>query len=269
MFLMSCDTAFWKGKTISFDKYKLYVQDWGKGEPTVIIEGGIDCSTSYYIVLQKQIAKYTRVISYDHAGIGRSTPSPNPRTLPYYIKELKELLKRMDLKPPYILVGHSLGGHIIRYYTYLYPNEVAGLVFIDCPHEDWTAYVQTHLSKEDYEKYDAFFNPKKSYYKGVGLIEIAEYEANCDSIRNKKLPSNIPVKMYTGTNYGPWAKSFGYHQEDMKVWAEMQHSIISGVNDAEHIIDKDASHAFHFDKPDLIINGIKDLISKYKKNRDK
>jgi hypothetical protein len=254
---------------IPFGDYELYVKDFGVGEPTVIIEQGLNCKTYAYHDLAERLSKITRVISYDHAGIGQSTPNSNPRTLPYYVKELKALIEYKHLKPPYILVGHSLGGHIIRYYAYLYPDEVAGLVLVDHPHEDWFQYIRTHLPKKNLEKFNNFWNPQTSDYNGVGLMELSEYESNCDSIRGKKIPSNIPVRMYTGTKWGGWAKYFGYRKEDMKVWAELQSSLLIGVKDAKQVISSRADHLFYISNPRKVVSGVKDLIELYRKNKKK
>lgn len=262
----SCNRTVPEGETISFDNYKLFVKDIGKGKPTVIIEGGLACTSEYYDDIQQRISKYARVISYDHAGLGKSTPSPNPRTLPFYVKELKALLEYKKLEPPYILVGHSMGGHIVRYYAYLYPEEVAGLVFIDTPQEDWFEYLRTHQTPEDHEKFKNYFDPERSKYTGVKLLELREYESNCDSIRGKKIPPHIPVKMYTGTNIGKLWRSFGYHNKDMKVWAELQTKILIDVKDAEQVVKRWAGHSFHKDKPKLVLKGTKELINKYKAN---
>ncbi len=242
-----------EGKMISFEGYELYVEDMGVGEPTIIIENGLNCFTSYYDDLQEDLSEYYRVISYDHAGIGKSTPNYNPRTLPYYVEELKVLMDSLTLKPPYVLIGHSLGGHIIRYYTHIYPNEVAALVFIDHPHEDWFKHIRSHWADDEKSEYfkwwDVSINGQE--YKGTGLAEVSEYEANCDSIRGKEIPSDIPVLMFTGNNRAHFRKSEAGINEDKKKWAKLQYSLISKVKKKKQIIDWQAGHNFHNDKPKL------------------
>ena len=86
--------SFKKGRLISLDGYKLRVLEKGTGNPNVIIEGGIACTIDHYAYISKSISKFAKVISYDHAGIGYSTPSGYPRTLPNYVIELNQLLKK-------------------------------------------------------------------------------------------------------------------------------------------------------------------------------
>lgn len=254
-----------KGAMVPLDGFQLYVKDMGSGGPTVIIENGLACATSLYDDLQQRVAKYARVISYDHPGIGRSPANSAPRTLENYAKELRSLLKSKNIPPPYILAGHSMGGFMIRYYAYLYPREVAGLVFIDCPHEDWFSYVYSRYSGKDLDLFNNFWDPKKSKFTGGKLAELSYYTVLCDSIRGKKIPPSIPVKMYSQNTVNPWwSKKFGYDEKDMKVWAEMQHRVLDGVSDARQYTDRKAGHLYHLDKPREVVSGIRDLINKYR-----
>lgn len=251
------------GTRIKFDGYVLYVKDRGSGGPTVVIENGLSCNTTLYDSIFRNISMYTRVLSYDHAGIGRSTSNGKPRTVDNFTRELKVLLELKHIAPPYILVGHSMGGFLIRYFAYLYPDQVAGLVFIDAPHEDWFAYIRSHHTSEELQYFNSFFDPEQRKLKKTYLAELSCYSNICDSIRGKKIPSHIPVRMYTGKKLDGWA-AFGYTSADLDVWAEMQGSTLLGVNDAQQFIDSTASHVFHKDKPELVNNGIRELVEKYR-----
>lgn len=122
------------GKLIDVDGYRLHVTDQGQGTPTVvIIHGAGDCSYSW-IHIRNNLAKFARVVSYDRPGMGSSESGPGP-TPEHTIKELNNLLTKAEIPGPYILVGHSLGGLIARLYALRYPNQVAGLVFLDSTHE--------------------------------------------------------------------------------------------------------------------------------------
>ena len=139
------------------------------------------------------------------------------------------MLKYKKLSPPYILIGHSLGGHIVRYYAYLYPNEVAGLVLLDEPHEDWFKYVRETWDPDDQKRYFKFWNIETTNIRGFGLKELDEYEANCDSIRGKQISKDIPVLMFTGKAKGHFRKDPVNLEKDYLVWKKMQHSLIENV----------------------------------------
>ena len=122
------------GEMIDVGGYRLHLTDAGQGGPMVIIIHGAGDSSYSWIYIRKELSKFTRVITYDRAGMGLSDPGPVP-TPEHTIKELKNLLDKTGAPGPYVLVGHSLGGLIARLYALKYPNQVAGLVFLDSSHE--------------------------------------------------------------------------------------------------------------------------------------
>src|SRR5205823_10320911 len=95
----------------------------GQGHPTVILEAGLNDFSVIWTVVQREVATFARVCSYDRAGFGWSEPSPQPRTGTTMAHELHTLLVTADVKPPYVLVGHSFGGALVRLYAHEYPNE--------------------------------------------------------------------------------------------------------------------------------------------------
>ena len=115
---------------------KLNLNCTGMGSPNVILESGAGMSSVGWAAIQPQIAKFTRVCSYDRAGYGWSGSGPEPRTSLQIAKELKLLLDTGGEKGPYILVGPSFGGFIARVFAGLYPTETAGMVLVDAMHED-------------------------------------------------------------------------------------------------------------------------------------
>ena len=119
------------GKMVDVGGYRLHLNCMGSGNPTVIIESGWGNSSAIWGWVQPEVAKNTRVCTYDRAGMGWSEVSPEPRTAREFAKELHTLLKKGNESGPYVLVGHSLGGYTVRVYANDYPAEVAGVVFVD------------------------------------------------------------------------------------------------------------------------------------------
>ena len=245
-------------RIVIFNDYQLHINETGQGQPTVIIEAGLGSGLDFYDTLQTVISKLTKVLSYDRPGLGSSSKSPNPRTLPVYINELKLLLETEEIQPPYILVGHSLGGLIVRYYAYKYPEEIVGLVLIDCLHEDWFEYIRTTHSNEEVEMFNKAIDPNQS--TGVTKEEWEQFEYNCELIKGLEIPLHIPIRIITATQYGRDQQVLGYHPEDMKVWAEMQAGIMHNVKDAKQIITDKSGHSIHLTEPELIINSIEEII---------
>ena len=108
----------------------------GSGSPTVVMEAGAGEGWYTWATIQPELAKSYRVCSYDRAGIGFSDPRPGLRSIKALNDDLHTLLARAGEKPPYVLVGHSLGGSLVRAYARRWPSEVVGMVLVDSPHED-------------------------------------------------------------------------------------------------------------------------------------
>jgi pimeloyl-ACP methyl ester carboxylesterase len=129
-----------QGKSVSlgpaFGNLSLSIDCRGEGSPTVVLDSGLGVPAVGWNPVQKEVAKFARVCSYDRAGYGWSDASSVPRTSLEIAKELHALLEAANEKGPYILVGHSFGGFNVRVYNGQYPNDVVGVVLVDSSHED-------------------------------------------------------------------------------------------------------------------------------------
>jgi pimeloyl-ACP methyl ester carboxylesterase len=124
------------GELIDLGGYRLHLHSQGTGGPVVIMEAAIwDIGLTWSLV-QPEVAKFTRAVVYDRGGLGWSDPSPKPRTAAALVEELHTLLQRADIAGPYVLVGQSFSGLLVRLFAYTYPDEMAGLVLVDAAHED-------------------------------------------------------------------------------------------------------------------------------------
>ena len=117
------------GSLVDVGGYRLHLYCTGSGSPTVIITGA-GYSFDWGLV-QPELARHTRVCSYDPAGSAWSDPPPHQPSCVDHIDELHRLLSRGGLHDKLILVGHSIGAVFARLYAERYPREVAGLVFVD------------------------------------------------------------------------------------------------------------------------------------------
>ena len=117
------------GQLVDVGGYRLHINCTGAGSPTVVIDAGWgDWSASWSSWVQPEVAKTTRVCTYDRAGMGYSEAGPLPRTAEQFAKELHTLLQRAGIPGPYVLVGHSLGGLPVRVFAHAYATDVAGVV---------------------------------------------------------------------------------------------------------------------------------------------
>src|ERR1051326_320573 len=123
------------GKLVDLGGHKLHVNCTGKGSPTVAIENGLGDFSFDWILVQNKVAAFTRVCTYDRAGYAWSEPGPKPRTFAQINLELRDALAKLHEPGPYVLVGHSYGGPVVRNFSAPYPHDVAGIVQVDAAFE--------------------------------------------------------------------------------------------------------------------------------------
>jgi len=110
---------------------RLYIVEKGSGNPTVLFEAGIAATNLNWFHIQEPVSRFASTVSYDRGGLGWSSPARTARTPSNIAAELHQLLAGAAIKPPYILVGHSFGGLVMRRFALNYPAEVAGMVLVD------------------------------------------------------------------------------------------------------------------------------------------
>jgi pimeloyl-ACP methyl ester carboxylesterase len=124
------------GRLVDLGSRQLHLHCTGAGGPTVIIEAGASAFAIDFSLVQPEVARTTRVCSYDRAGSGWSDPRPDVDTPIRVVHDLRALLDRAGEKPPFVMVGASRGGVYVRLFQAEYPDDVVGLVLIDPTAED-------------------------------------------------------------------------------------------------------------------------------------
>ncbi|MHB8522251.1 MAG: alpha/beta hydrolase [Limisphaerales bacterium] len=112
-------------------KMHLYANGDSNKGPSVVLEAGTGAFSIDWYLVQQEVAKFARVCSYDRAGHARSELGPRPRTMKQAVYDLHRLLAMAGIRGPYIMVGHSLGGALVRVFATEYPKNVAGMVLVD------------------------------------------------------------------------------------------------------------------------------------------
>lgn len=137
------------GKLIDVGGHRLHINCTGKGNPTIVMEAGAGDFSFDWSLVQPKVARFARVCTYDRAGYAWSEAGPTPRTMQQIVYELHTGLNNAGIKSPYVLVGHSLGGLIVRVFANQYPKAVAGMVLVDSSHEDQSIVIMDRTTKKE------------------------------------------------------------------------------------------------------------------------
>jgi pimeloyl-ACP methyl ester carboxylesterase len=119
------------GKLVDLGGHKLHVYCTGHGGPTVVVENGLGDFSFDWTLVQSQVSRFTRICTYDRAGYAWSDPGPKPRTFAQINLELHDALEKLGERGPFVLVGHSYGGPVMRNFAAQYPKDAAGMVLVD------------------------------------------------------------------------------------------------------------------------------------------
>jgi pimeloyl-ACP methyl ester carboxylesterase len=269
------------GEMVDVGGYRLHINCTGTGSPTVIIDAGLgDWSTGWGFV-QPEVAKTTRVCTYDRAGWGWSDPGLLPRDAAQDAKELHTLLKNANIPGPYIMVGHSLGGLTVRVFVHDYASEVIGIVLIDSMTPQQFAQsptdVQPRLNTQSRP-----FNPLVA----LGHLEIVRLLAKPlgilpDAPPNPEAyyalgvrPQNIQALMDDSQGMpaaGAQAsavKTFGdlplivltAKLNDIPGWQEWQTELLQLSSNSQQLFAENSGHNIEFDEPDAAVNAILQMV---------
>jgi pimeloyl-ACP methyl ester carboxylesterase len=119
------------GEIVLVNGYRMHLNCSGSGSPTLVLDSGLGNDALIWGGIQPKLAKTTRVCSYDRAGFGWSDSQPGPRDADHIAAELHQLLLQAKVNGPIVLMGHSIAAIYIRDYASRYPENVAGLIFVD------------------------------------------------------------------------------------------------------------------------------------------
>ena len=183
------------GRMVDLGGYRLHINCQGSsqaGSPTVVIDAASGEFSLHWAAVQQKVAEFTRVCTYDRAGMGWSDRSRKPYTAMRTVEELHTLLMQAGVEPPYVLVGHSLGGLNVRLYAHEHPDQVAGLVLVDPAHEE-----QLLRSPEGYQQ---LVRKQITLLKWAGRLGVWSNSlgllALYPNLVEKALPSKLPEETH-------------------------------------------------------------------------
>jgi pimeloyl-ACP methyl ester carboxylesterase len=278
------------GWLIDVGGHRLHLLTKGTDGPTVVFEQGAGGPSLGWLGLQEQISKFARVCLYDRAGYQWSDEVRGPRNMQARVRDLHELLVRAALPEPYVLVGHSYGGFLVRLFARDYPESVAGLVLVDTPHE------QGYLRREVLSLYSkltwvfrglkilSIFGVPRLFSRWLvkpepGLpVEVCEQLAamtvrreyfataiddvrSCTSDLLKSRPfgalGDLPLAVITHAK--PFPGPFAVLETG---WREGQERLAALSTNGVLIVAEKANHMIHMDEPEMIVDAIRTLVER-------
>lgn len=260
------------GKLVDIGGYRLHLWCTGNGAPAVILDTGLGGSSADWGFVQPDVARFTRVCSYDRAGMGYSDPGPSPRTARRIASELAILLDRSGIAGPVVLVGASIAGFNVRVFASDHLERAAGLVLVDASHEadrhevppmaPFVALLSTvgvlRLLGVSFGERIESLPPSVQRYARATRFRAAGYRAAADEIihvresvsevRSSRRKLTIPVAVVTGAR--------GSDEN----WLNLQRDLTSLSERGCLMIARESGHVVSVDQPGVVVDAIRTVV---------
>jgi pimeloyl-ACP methyl ester carboxylesterase len=271
----------------------------GAGTPTVVFEAGLDTIGSLsWSAVQDAIASTTRACAYSRAGVMWSEPRTQKFEPDGVARDLHALLTAAGEHAPFVMVGHSLGGPYIMTFTRLYPQDVAGLVFVDASHPDqiarlneaigknmdrgtgmlkaasalsWTGITRLISSRSEDSKAPRHAQLASTAYIsssiGAALQEGESLDATLAAAGQLRQLGDRPLVVLTATKPLPAAvlKTVQMTPEQgqrmQAEWKLLHDDEASWSHHSRHELVPEATHYIQFDQPDVVIAAVKEVVA--------
>lgn len=288
------------GQRVDIGGFRLHLNCIGQGTPTVVMDAGAGAPSISWGLVSSELAKFTRVCTYDRAGFGWSDANLSAsRTSQQSVDELHLLLTQAEINPPYLLVGHSLGGINMRLYASQYPEEVVGLVLVDSSHENqmtpelwkritimsWAYQVLRIVSyvgvvrligemnllpilktlKRDIQKYplavQALFDTFKSfcYRPDYWATASGEFANIKESFEGVQSVTSLGSLPLIVLSQG--SQDSQMSDERFQRWEALQLDLTKLSSNSQRIVAENSGHLIPLDQPELVVNVVRQLIA--------
>ena len=267
------------GEMFDVGGYSLYVEDYGTGKVNVIFDSGMGDDLSVWNKVADEVSKFSRVITYDRAGLGWSEKSPKQRDGNTIIEELYSILGQKNVEGPIVLVGHSFGGVNMQLYALTYPENISALVLVDSAHEKQinkmprTGLLLKYVFKGG--MLAAPFGLPRLYLSNSDPEERAKKSTTKHQFTSldeaNYFPQSLTQLDALNPNYGDLplvviARNHPSHEIQNKntknyIWAELQESLASRSTDSTLIFTGEPQHSIHKVQPEIVIEAIQTLVN--------
>ena len=240
---------------------------YGSDGPTVVLVSGFQAPQAYWNPIVPGLAEVATVVTYDRAGYGKSERGGLPVHGLQTAADLHALLGELDVPKPYLLVGHSYGGRIVRLFASAYPSDVAGLVLEEASHEDLPDAQLAALSGRDRETLASMIAPFRAT-PADPRTETDYMATTVEQLRRSGPLPRVPLIVITSASRGSGLPPvFGPESQARlaEVAMAMQRKLVELLPDAEHILVEGAGHNAHVDKPEAVLAPIRAMVARLRR----
>ncbi len=281
------------GQLVDVGGYRLHIYCTGSGSPTVIIDAGLGGWSTEWSAVQQQVAKTTRVCTYDRAGMGWSDSGPQPRDAAQLAKEEHTLLQNAGEIGPFVVVGHSMGGLVTRVFAHEYASDVAGVVLIESMNPAQMTYVAKPGEPAAYAPYGpmslvpvwlARVGLARLLVKPLGLAPPLPEEMLKPYMSRLVRPSNLQATANetralpaSGAEAGavtslgnvPLIVLTGRLNTHHPKWQEWQAELVGLSSHSQHLFAEKSGHGVQQDEPQAAVDAIVKMVGQVRGSASK
>ncbi len=236
------------------------------GRPTVVFEHGLGGDFGQWADVITEIATTHRGCSYDRAGAGMSEPATGPRTTADQVEDLRTALKTAGVAPPYLLVGHSLGGWNALVHDDLYPDDVVGAVLVDVRPPEASARWLAALPPEAADESEAIHGNRDEFTtfetdptRNPEMLDLRASSAQAASASFGSDP--LVVLVASRSKDDLWAGLEPQLAATMDaIWMELQEDLAGRSTKGTLQMVEGATHDVPGDRPDAIVDAIRSVL---------
>lgn len=285
------------GQFAEVENHKMHYLKEGTGGPTVVFETAFDpAGHLQWYHIQKDLPKTYTTFSYDRSGILWSERGTHPKTGEKIAGELHTLLEKSNAPKPYILVGHSFGGMLTRFFVKKYPQDVAGVILVDSQYPADEKYLSPEMYRMvnqglpgGFLKFANTFGAARLMFKNMFPVgekykyqnsimpallyksadATLEEQDHMKSIKKEAAAissfGSIPLYVITAgdkTRYNNIIKDQKLNNEMLGAWDKMQKDLLHLSTDSKQIILPASGHYINQDQPEIIEEAVNDMVKK-------